>query len=128
LLGCWNNHLQEIKFPSQVEQLTDLNMNNNKFPAQDLSCFTPFINLQKLYIDSNFFHGSLKPLQSLRKLEILNINNTNIESGLEHLPGSIKDFRCSSKEKSKNKVKAIEEELRKLGEPLNENFAVLLRK
>jgi len=128
LLGCWNNHLQEIKFPSWVEQLTDLNMNNNKFPAQDLSCFTPFINLQKLYIDSNFFHGSLKPLQSLRKLEILNINNTNIESGLEHLPESIKDFRCSSKEKSKNKVKAIEEELRNFGEPLNENFAVLLRK
>jgi hypothetical protein len=103
-------------------------MNNNKFPAQDLSCFSPFINLRKLYIDSNLFHGSLKLLQGLKKLEILDINNTDIDSGLEYLPESIKDFRCSSKEKSKNKVKTIEEELRNFGEPINENFAVLLRK
>jgi len=58
----------------------------------------------------NRFSGSLRPLQSLGKLKSLNISNTDIDSGLEYLPESVKDFSCSADIKKDAKVKIIEEE------------------
>ena len=61
-------------------------MDNNKFPAQDLSFFTRFINLERLYISGNPFYGSLKPLRNLNNLRKIGIANTDIDSDLEYLP------------------------------------------
>jgi hypothetical protein len=63
-----------------------------------------FINLKWLWIGSdearinqdsyNRFTGSLAPLQSLTKLEWLEINNTNL-IGLEYLPESLNELYCT---------------------------------
>src|SRR5438132_855472 len=42
----------------------------------------------------NRFGGSLEPLKNLTKLKTLNISNTHIKEGLEHLPNSVEDFYC----------------------------------
>jgi hypothetical protein len=84
-----------------------LDINSNNFPEQDLSIFSRFINLKKLYIDNvneekikkgvyNHFKGGLEFLKSLAKLETLVISNTDIDSGLEHLPDNLKNFSCST--------------------------------
>ena len=49
-ISCVNNKLESIKFPSQVETLTCLNLTNNNFPEQDLSLFSRLINLEELGI------------------------------------------------------------------------------
>jgi hypothetical protein len=60
-----------------------------------------------LWLGNNKFKGSLESLQNMSKLETLNINNTDIDSGLEYLPDSIKYFDCSVNERKEAKVKAI---------------------
>ncbi|RGB44039.1 hypothetical protein C1646_749008, partial [Rhizophagus diaphanus] len=59
---------------------------HNDFPAQDLSYFTPFIKLRRLHLGGNHFYGSLKPLRNLTDLCGIDITNTDVDSGLEHLP------------------------------------------
>jgi hypothetical protein len=44
----------------------------------------------------NNFFGSLQPLQNLSRLENLAIWNSNIDSGLEHLPENLKTIHCSN--------------------------------
>ena len=44
----------------------------------------------------NRFSGSLEYLKNLSKLTDLNISNTDIDSGLEYLPESVKHFWCSA--------------------------------
>jgi len=44
----------------------------------------------------NKFFGSLQPLQNLSRLEKLAIWNSNIDSGLEHLPENLKIIYCSN--------------------------------
>ncbi|CAG8590914.1 uncharacterized protein OCT59_026537 [Rhizophagus irregularis] len=83
--GCQLTNLEFLKTLNPVRLVT-LRMNNNKFPAQDLSCFTPFINLERLYIVNNPFYGSLKPLRDLTYLKEIGIAGTDIDSGLEYLP------------------------------------------
>ena len=55
----------------------------------------------------NRFFGSLEPLKNLTKLEKLYISNTDIDSGLEYLPESVKIFYCSAAWKKDAKCKAI---------------------
>ncbi|CAG8610353.1 hypothetical protein GLOIN_2v326190 [Rhizophagus irregularis DAOM 181602=DAOM 197198] len=71
-------------------------MNNNKFPAQDLSCFTPFINLERLCIVNNPFYGSLKPLRDFTYLKEIGIANTDVDSGLEYLPENFFNFNATA--------------------------------
>jgi hypothetical protein len=45
----------------------------------------------------NRFSGSLKDLKNLKKLKFLDIESTDINSGLEYLPGTLKKFLCNGK-------------------------------
>lgn len=131
-IGCRSNCLQELKLPLTAEQLTYLNIGINNLSMQKLSVFSRFANLEELYIDNfvgvynqerikkviyNRFVGSLESLKNLKKLKILAISNTDIDSGLEYLPESIEDFACSTNKKFETKVRFIEQELRRHGEP-----------
>ena len=75
----------------------------------------------------NHFIGSLEPLKNMNKLKILYIYNTDVDSGIEYLPSNLKEFHCSANLIKEAKVKTIEQELRKFGEPNNYDFANLLK-
>ena len=79
--------------------------------------FTNFVNLQRLYVSGNPFYGSLKPLKNLNNLREIGIADTDVDSGLEYLPDSLKSFACSSNLRKDAKVKTIIQELKKYGEP-----------
>jgi|SRR6185312_2214537 len=79
--------------------------NNNLFNPLgcNLSIFQNFVNLELLEIGNssqvsqnkyNFFFGSLQPLTNLTKLKFLDIQSTNIDSGLEYLPLSLNTIIC----------------------------------
>jgi len=87
--------------------LTILSVHSNNFSEQTLESFSKFTNLQQLFLDNcdkakfrkgiyNRFTGSLKPLQNLTKLEILSIGKTDIDSGLEYLPKSLRKIGFNS--------------------------------
>jgi len=84
MLRLDNNQLAEIGFFYNLpypSRLTDLYIANNKFLPQDLSFLKEFINLQKLDLSGNNFYGSLEPLRSMKRLELLNIRKNNIDGG-----------------------------------------------
>ncbi|GBC32599.2 hypothetical protein GLOIN_2v1798919 [Rhizophagus irregularis DAOM 181602=DAOM 197198] len=117
-----SNQLNELKLPvTNNEKLEYLNLLDNSF-SQNLNCFSSLVNLKELLIGNidgdriqqgiyNQFHGSLRPLKELVKLESLSISNTDIESGIEFLPDSITNFRCLADKRSEAKVKKIYEQL-----------------
>jgi len=123
-LFCLNNELTDLKLPNQViKQLTDLDIKSNNFPEQELLMFSQMINLKGLSIGNfdkekieqgiyNRFEGSLEPLKDLNKLEYLYINDTNIDSGLEYLPKSVKRFECLANQKENARVKKLEQALK----------------
>jgi Leucine-rich repeat (LRR) protein len=84
------NKLENLDFLKNLNpiRLVTLRIDENKFPPQDLSCFSRFTKLERLYISNNSFYGSLKPLKNLAELKGINIMDTNIDSGLECLPKS----------------------------------------
>lgn len=118
-LICWDNYLQDLKLPSQTDQLINIAMGENNLPKQDLSMFSQFINLKHLGFCNNNqekvnhgiynrFYGSLEFLQNLTKLETLDIRNTDIDSGLEYLSSdNIRWFGCSANIKKDAKCKVI---------------------
>jgi len=56
------------------------------------------VNLRELYLSGNKFTGSLEFLKDMNKLEELDINDTDIDSGLEYLPDSLeRGFNCSAR-------------------------------
>jgi len=71
--------------------------------------FSNLVNLEELEVGNdnfnqgiyNRFVGSLKPLQNLSRLERFDIRNTELDSGLEYLPESIKVFKYSADKKKK---------------------------
>ena len=106
-INASDNYLVDLSFLNSLnsERLISLDLENNNFPQQDLSIFSQFINLKELGIGNtseekisqgiyNRFFGSLEFLRNLTKLETLNINNTNLDSGLEYLPESVERFSC----------------------------------
>jgi Leucine-rich repeat (LRR) protein len=111
-LNVANNLLTKLDFLKNLgeekNKLKFLSIHSNDFSEKDLSCFSELINLEQLYIDNcdrekfsrgkyNKFKGSLKPLKNLKKLKYLSISNTDIDSGLEYLPESIRRIGCVSK-------------------------------
>ncbi|RIA83210.1 hypothetical protein C1645_474133 [Glomus cerebriforme] len=118
-VNCCNNKLKGIKLPLENEKLEKLDLNNNNFSNQDLSIFGRFINLKELDIGNdecngrkyNRFYGSLEPLKTLTKLRTLEINNTDIENGLEYLSDSVEEVGCSTSIRKQCGVKKIQEKL-----------------
>ena len=133
IVECCGNCLKVFDYRSlNFEELTWLNIGANNLPEQDLTVFSKFINLKALWIGNrdediqqgfsvNRFYGSLEPLKNLTKLRILNIDNTDIDSGLEHLPNSVEEIYCSSKERKESKVSAIENLLKNSDEFVSSN-------
>jgi Leucine-rich repeat (LRR) protein len=119
--------LQELRFSSVAKQLTYLDIRNNNFPEQNLSLFSHLVNLEELRIGNdnqvkirqgiyNRFYGSLEPLKDLTKLNELNIDNTDIDSGVKYLSkslsGKYKKISCSTQARPRSKVKEIKEQLK----------------
>ena len=135
-LDCSDNELSNLNFlntiphPKKIQALVIL---NNRFPPSDLTTFSRFTNLELLLIGNNrwiknkngqgiiqvsnnkhnLFHGSLKPLQKLKKLYFLNIRNTDIDGDLEYLPNSIVRFYFEGNKKIKNKLREYDFDLKK---------------
>ncbi|CAG8466262.1 11806_t:CDS:10, partial [Gigaspora margarita] len=87
-LDCNRNKLVNLNL-SQNGELKTLYCENNNI-TQDLNIFSRFRNLEWLIIDNSPFYGSLAPLAQLEKLEMLEISDTDINSGVEYLPESLK--------------------------------------
>lgn len=98
-----NNLLTSTNFFDNLnpEKLICLSIHSNNFQEQDLTNFSRFTKLQRMFIDNNDqkkfnlgiynrFTGSLQSLKDLEDLEYLNIANTDIDSDLEYLPESVK--------------------------------------
>nr|CAG8502374.1 3140_t:CDS:2 [Entrophospora candida] len=93
--------LKEIRFPNS--QLSSLNLNGApNLEIVDLY-YGKLVSLNYLKLGNwddrlnemginNRFYGSLEPLKNLTKLEHLSVANTDIDSGLDYLPNSIKSF------------------------------------
>ncbi|CAG8582466.1 17559_t:CDS:2, partial [Racocetra persica] len=82
-INCSGNLLKSIKLPYLCHELEKL----------DIRMIEKEKIQQGIY---NRFYGSLEPLKNLKKLRFLRICNTDIDSGLEHLPNNIETFDCSS--------------------------------
>jgi hypothetical protein len=124
-----NNLLTTLNFLDGLnpKKLTSLSIHSNNFSEQTLKTFSKFTNLQKLYLDNcdkakfrkgiyNRFFGSLKPLQNLTKLEILGIGATDIDSGLEYLPKSLRKVGLDSSIKADTGCSRIIRELEEAAE------------
>jgi len=94
-LYCYDNQLTGIKWATSVpSKLRVLHVGNNNFPAQDLSLFSSLAALETLNLGNNNFTGSLRWLEGLINLQALDISDTNIDSGLNYLPKSVKSLFC----------------------------------
>jgi len=125
LISCSGNFLADVNFLFEIDskKLTALYLENNNISEQNLSCFEEFTNLTALLVGNsdknkikkgiyNRFTGSLEFLKDLTRLERLSIKNTDIDSGLEYLPSTIKEFHCLADQRAESGVKRIEEELK----------------
>ncbi|CAI2161902.1 5554_t:CDS:2 [Funneliformis geosporum] len=114
------NKLRNLDFSSLSNSLEKLLLHENDFLSQNISCFSGLTNLSHLTINNdlnvgsklfNRFYGSLKSFENLTKLERFDIRNTDIDFGLIYLPKSVKEFRCSCKERPESKVRKIIKEI-----------------
>jgi hypothetical protein len=114
-LNVEGNKLTQTDFLNHLpnpEKLTELSVSNNNIQPTDIEIFSKFVNLTKLRIGTskdglekgkkNKFHGSLKSLQNLNKLEELDIESADIDSGLEYLPENL--LKSITQENNKKKA------------------------
>jgi hypothetical protein len=105
-----------------IEKLIEVNIENNNFEKQDLTLFSNFVKLEKLYLGTtkqdkiqkdtyNRFTGSLETLKNLTKLKELDISNTDINAGLEYLPNNLKKIYCINYFSNKVGCEEIQKEL-----------------
>src|SRR6266487_2312967 len=119
-----NNLLTNLTFLNNLtlEKLTILSAHSNNFSEHTLEPFSKFTNLQQLFLDNcdkskfrkgiyNRFTGSLKPLQKLTRLEILSIGKTDIDSGLEYVPESLRKIGLDSAIKVDTDCSKLSQEL-----------------
>jgi ribosomal protein S17E len=100
-ITCQSCILTKIKFPKEAkDKLIFLDLTSNNFPKQDLSMFSELVKLRYLHISNNNFFGSLEFLRNLNNLSQLRIEYTNLETGLEFLSDSVKNFYCSKSEEN----------------------------
>ncbi|CAG8460961.1 16956_t:CDS:2 [Gigaspora margarita] len=102
-ISCNDNYLTSIDYYSINFNLTYLNVSNNNLSEQDLSIFSKLTNLEFLRIGGsnekyfsqnicNKFYGTLEPLKNLTKLRLLDISNTDINSGVSEIYLNEKDL------------------------------------
>ncbi|CAJ0761338.1 15540_t:CDS:2 [Entrophospora sp. SA101] len=141
LSDCQNLHVCDNRFTDlnflntipNPEKLQALVICDNRLPPTDLNWVSRFVNLELLLIGNhgltknksgqeiiqldnyqyNLFYGSLKPLQKLKKLVLLNIRNTNVDDDLEYLPASITRFHFEGNKKIENKLREYDFDLKK---------------
>jgi hypothetical protein len=102
-LDASDNNLSSLHFLELVPNLKDLHVNNNSnLPKDGLKIIAKLKELNDLRINDCPFEGSLKQLESLSKLEKLDITNTNFSEGLEYLPESLRYLCCDSESNSKS--------------------------
>jgi len=94
-LNCSGNKLTSFNL-GDCQNLVELKCDNNPNLSQDLKVLVYLKELKYLDVSNCPFEGSLKPLESLSKLEQLNIGNTSLKEGLEYLPESCKKIYCNS--------------------------------
>jgi len=120
IIRCDNNLLTNLDLTTN-QKLECLSIKDNNFAKQDLSFLTHLTNLKVLELGNdnprrikkglyNQFVGSLESLKGITELEKLNINNTDLDSGLEHLGNSVSLY-CSSEKRPNSQVKKIEEQV-----------------
>ena len=116
-LHAERNFLTELNLDKQIK-LEILKISDNNFSPQTLSFISHLINLKQLFLGNyikdpmsvkleqrikngtyNRFFGSLKLLRNMKNLQILNIVNTDIDSGLEYLPVNLKSIYLLSEQK-----------------------------
>jgi hypothetical protein len=113
----------DIDFSLSRDKLVEIYLNDCNFLEQDLNIFKNVSNLQHLEIRNHFrkpdqqkqfrnrFKGSLKALKALHKLEELHISNTDIDSGLEHLPENVEVIYCNTNSYPESLCKKLKEQL-----------------
>jgi len=87
------------------KKLAYLDIANNNIDYTSIDFLKPFANLDTVILEAedskkkfhNRFFGSLESLKDMEKLRVINISNTDLDGGLEYLPVSVIDIRCSSK-------------------------------
>jgi hypothetical protein len=109
-LYCCDNQLTTLQLPENKKNLYKVWLLNNKL-KQNLSIFSEYTNLTELYIGNYLekeecFYGSLETLKNLTNLIKLDISHTDIGSGVEHLPESLKEFYCFVT-KSRNPISKV---------------------
>ncbi|CAG8707802.1 38910_t:CDS:10 [Gigaspora margarita] len=120
-LGCGNNQLTNLDLVN-LNQLKELHCRDN-YLTQIPHLPNPEQLKKYLFIDNNNqeridqdiynrFFGSLKPLEDLNRLWRLDISNTDIDSGVEYLPESLKkDVYYETELRPNCKLTEIKEEL-----------------
>jgi Leucine-rich repeat (LRR) protein len=122
-LDCSNNYLTGINLKNNTK-LKILNLSNNNFSKQDLGFISHLISLEEIDLGNtdiqkikenkyNRFFGSLKHLKKLNNLKKLVINNTDVDSGLEYLSGSLEEIYYSVQSRTDAKVE-LEKEISEL--------------
>jgi Leucine-rich repeat (LRR) protein len=77
-----DNQLTNLEFLDQLkspEKLKRLDVSNNKFSSTPLTYFQFFPNLKKLLIANNPFYGAEEDIENLKKLEMVNFENTKVK-------------------------------------------------
>jgi hypothetical protein len=92
-LNCSENQLSSLDL-SQNIKLWWLWIVNNNFPPENPTWLNHLVNLNKLNLSYNNFTGSLEFTKNMSKLDWLNIYKTNLTTGLEYLPLSLKNVEC----------------------------------
>lgn len=116
-LICNDNKLTSLNL-SNNKELENLNIMDNSFAEQNLSLLGNLTKLKELRLGNenskrineqlyNRFHDSLEPLKNISGLKLLDIRNTNVSGGLEHLPESIDLFNCLADIRKDAQVKKI---------------------
>jgi len=124
-LDCSSNRLTSVDFLNQLtnpEKLTSLHISDNNIETTDIAVFSKFVSLEELRIGTtkkglkknknNKFYGSLKAFENLSKLEDINIEATDIDSGLEYLPSWLAEITAvltgnEHAKKSLNRAKEV---------------------
>ncbi|CAG8585647.1 25685_t:CDS:2, partial [Racocetra persica] len=97
-LNCSNNEFTNTKFLQTIPDKGKLEVliieKNKNLTPQTLDFLTLFTNLHKLDLSDNEFIGSLKPLEKMKELRLIDISRTDIDSGLEYLPDNCRGLYC----------------------------------
>jgi len=138
-IDCKWNKLVDPNFLSSLNprKLTWLDVRDNAISPSDLSCFSRFTNLEFLSIGAlcpitidegvfNLFYGSLEPLKNMSKLGYLLIDNTDINSGVEYLPNSLRYISYSTEARPESKIKEIKWQLDSFISDLRNNSLALV--